>query len=112
MTDKQALRKLIEAVEGSDLSKVNQRLADMYSDLGDEWPWDWMSMVNSAYKGYLDAAKALHEALLSELTWEITPKGNVYIRDADYCCVSLVLDHKPTARAWLLAILRAYEAQQ
>lgn len=107
-----AIRKLIEAVDVGGLSKVNERLADMYSDLGDEWPWDWMSMVNSAYKGSLDAAKALHEALLPGWVFDFTNDGGFVMDSSGDSNQYSSYGDAQVSRHWLLAILRAYEAKQ
>lgn len=103
------IRKLIEAVEGGD------------------WSGSWRSVIdsgidaprfNDAYHGSLDAAKALHEALLpgwvasvgiafdgDEVSAIVGPTG----REDRYHEGKLI---GPPARAWLLSILKAYEAQQ
>lgn len=67
--------------------------------------------VFEAYNGSLDAAKALHEALLPGWDWCVTKDGaSVYSPDdnSPFDC-----DGKQTiqARAWLLAILRAHRHQ-
>ena len=64
-----------------------------------------------AFCGSLDASKALHEELLPDLLWEITPLGNVYIRDIEYNQLSRAFVTSNPARAWLIAILKAYRAQ-
>ena len=101
------LHKLIEAVEaGAFLMYVlpaqNERLA------------------YSAFGGSLDAAKALHEALLPGHGAVIQTFGFVRIyrdpvddlpfSEADF--VSHGTGQCCPARAWLLAVLRAYAAQQ
>ena len=93
-----ALDKLIEAVESNAflLGAIKGKLEDKAYD---------------AFFGSLDAAKALHEALLPDLLWEITPLGNVYNRDIEYNQLSRAFVTSNPARAWLIAILKAYRAQ-
>lgn len=64
-----------------------------------------------AFRGSLDAAKALHEALLPDLIWEITPLGNCYIRDKSFSAISHAVYPGCPSRAWLLAQLRAHRAR-
>ncbi len=64
-----------------------------------------------AYNGDLNAAKALHDALLPGWHFAIQPTGVTVIR-LDHPHDGMVFDgsNQVTARAWLLAILRAYHA--
>ena len=118
-TDRTALRALIEAVEAGDAN------ADVWRDI---WRHDkiWTMQValkaNLAFKGSLNAAKALHEALLPEWGWTMTSDGFAQIdydgdeplaEGADFSdyVKEARLDGYPV-RAWLLAILRALEATQ
>ena len=62
------------------------------------------------YKGSLDAAKALHDALLPGKSWTVCPGGaGVDYSRHDYRAEA---DNDNPARAWLIAILRALEAQE
>lgn len=95
--------RLIEAVEGGCLEPETP-----HAGMG----WKDVSRMVQAYHGSLDAAKALHEALLGEVHWSIA-------EDDDYgFCGKVYLggwfhEHSTVAaRAWLLAILKAYRAQQ
>jgi hypothetical protein len=69
-----------------------------------------------SYHGSLDAAKALHEALLPG--WFPGMSQNVHSGQwfawvQDKFTYHFKANHQDNpARAWLLAILRAYEAQQ
>ena len=66
--------------------------------------------VSDAYSGSLDAAKALHDALLPGWGWTISADGaSVYGDDPKVYDVDNA--HIP-ARAWLLAILKAYRETQ
>ena len=68
------------------------------------------AIVWDAYNGSLDAAKALHEALLPGIMWVRSPNGQfcLFDRNAEEVSYSFEKDSN-TARAWLLAILRAKE---
>jgi hypothetical protein len=76
--------------------------------------------AETAYHGSLDAAKALHEALLPGWEYGITrnqeepiPCAFVAPWGADkYSLLSQVADADTPARAWLLAILSALIAQE
>lgn len=98
-----ALDDLIAAVERGDPNKNDGTL---YLLFGDDWvhAWDVIGW------GSLDAAKALHDALLPDQLWEITPLGNVYIRDIKYNQLSRAFVTSSPARAWLIAILKAYRS--
>jgi hypothetical protein len=101
------LRKLIEAVEAGDDDLVGSlpRPHALATDLL------WKS-----YQGSLDAAKALHEALLHERVFVELHWSKRY-EDEARVSINLGADGWVSAsaipsRAWLIAILRAYEAQQ
>lgn len=109
MTD---LEKLIEAVEAGLPSPTNWRdfAALPKCDVDTPAP----ILAHRAYYGSLDAAKALHEALLPEWDLMLT----TYEDDTFEASVSEPLKVKTydgvnsvLSRAWLLAILRAYAAR-
>ena len=95
MTDRiEALRALLAKVEaGEDFSP--------------------MARIIQAHCGSLDAAKALHEALLPGWDFDInsTTGACVYINDPDTAFVGCD-DVSNLARAWLIAILKALIAQE
>ena len=111
MTDITALDELIKAVEAGD-EWVSVKADAAFDDKGNA------VMACRAYgadghperAGSIDAAKALHDALLP---------GWWYVIDHRMCSVSDMFDgpffsqdtHDSPARAWLLAVLRAYRAQ-
>jgi len=76
---------------------------------------DAMDFV-SAFNGSLDAAKALHEAVLPGWAWTVGDNEavvygpNEWIGEQDHF-VAVVSDSNP-ARAWLLTILGALIAQE
>ena len=70
----------------------------------------------SAYNGDMNAAKALHEALLPEWEWEIrkinSPEKTSYVVLKGRRFRDLMTSENQTpARAWLLAILKAYREE-
>lgn len=109
-----ALSKLIEAVA------TGQAPTGLDVHRADTGHSDHIAMVLGAFNGSLDAAKALHEALLPG--WTTVLGQNAHHGDWS-AIVRLTEDGEITheyyggaedapARAWLLAILRAYAAQQ
>lgn len=108
-----ALDALIEAVTAGDRHRVNRTMAEIGYP-SEAWPWDWMSRVDASFTGSLDSAKALHDALLPAYEWRLrvnmawvwtapsTIQGGDEIEDDNGVGVP--------ARAWLLAILKAYRA--
>jgi hypothetical protein len=110
-----AIDRLIEAVEtdkADDSPKGEwplRRFHEALPDLSGKY-----IRAADAYRGSLDAAKALHDALLPGWMWEIDAIGEVWVWGADGSRFHTERDDdKPSnpARAWLIAILRAYRAQ-
>ena len=110
---------LIEAVEAGTLQE--------HAWGGMEWPegLSW-STVQYAYAGSLDAAKALHDALLPGWWWavgtckvsddaRVSPDDDLRAPDGGEWAEYTDIDRRPPgnpARAWLLAILRAQERSE
>lgn len=70
-------------------------------------------IASSAYRGSLDAAKALHDALLPGWIYLIGSKvSGVSMPDHDDPRWWNAMHDGNAARAWLLAILKAYRSQQ
>ena len=69
--------------------------------------YQWRKTAYEAYAGSLDAAKRLHEAVLPGWEWRLRDAGRAWVwrtlTDQKYSDG----DTDITARAWLLAILRA-----
>lgn len=71
--------------------------------------------LEDACAGSLDAAKALHEAVLPGWHWTVASDGSVVLRECDGEGVHVPLKHRDVmvidvedpARAWLCAILKA-----
>ncbi|WP_425070686.1 hypothetical protein [Sagittula sp. S175] len=100
MTDANAIRKLLEQVEAGtpilDTTPIGE--IDVYAQ----------NHFHDAYnEDSIDAAKALHEALLPGWAWCIHDGGVVRL-DKDAEVIGMA---DCPARAWLLAILRALSAQ-
>jgi hypothetical protein len=99
---------LIEAVEAG----TDQLVLELSYQFGGNYV-----RVVDAFRGSLDAAKALHEALLPgcyatlSSVGDATIFGNVSVRGISWAELSYAEAATP-ARAWLLAILRAKEAGQ
>ena len=107
------LDKLIESVEHGALP---ESVFHGCSVIRGHWAYttglDYMQRKNvyMAYNGSLDAAMALHEALLPNCMWQRQPTGqfNIFDRDADE--IGYGFCEGNPARAWLLAILRAHRS--
>lgn len=113
MTDrKQALIALRDKVKAGDASGKFGPIMGLY------WDFDTQIAAMRAYNGSLDAAHALHKAMLPEYFWNVgrenEPRDKVGIYDA---CVEgrqgeEFIAHADTpARAWLIAILEALIAE-
>ena len=109
MTDLTALDELIKAVEaGEPFANI-----DFYTPLdclNDDF--DLGLTARSAYNGSLDAAKALHDALLPSVNMDMSIRdgeGSVWVLDPQFKRYPAAW-HSP-ARAWLLAVLKTYRAQ-
>lgn len=121
-----SLRELIKAVERGDEDAVEKAARAIRSASLDRGEVSWIDVhgVAKAFNGSLDAAKALHDALLPG--WRVANIGQRYgahddPHDAwrvwlvapnylDTCVQEDAIAITP-ARAWLLAILRAMEAE-
>lgn len=111
MTD---LDKLIGAVEASDdegVKDYTKYLARLARDLDTHSP---SHDVAKAYRGSLDAAKVLHEVLLPEFYPGLSQNIHygywyAWVENGNHCKFDAT--EKIPARAWLLAILKAYRSQ-
>ena len=107
------LRKLIEAVDRGDDFGVIPKAQAALGEIGANYGVG--ETVCRAFHGSLDAAKALHDALLPGWAWEVCSHDEpaaaiVWNRaksDREY--VGERSEDRNVARAWLLAILRALE---
>lgn len=108
-----AMTALLERVEAGDRHGLNRTMAEI-GHPSDVWPWDWMSRIDAAYLGSLDAAKALHDAVQPDRPCGIT-FGREYGATVTYAAtwddMHLSVRNIIPARAWLIAILRALIAK-
>lgn len=106
-----AIRKLREQVEAGTVGDWGFSGGIPRRALGCHWEEGL-----AAYSGSLDAAKALHDALLP--AWDVDLEIRLILSDATLYHPSGDYDritsgtHENPARAWLIAILRALEAQE
>lgn len=106
------LRKLIEAVQSGTAKATDFHCEPFYSCRDGEYT----SAVNT-YCGDLNAAKALHEALLPEWEWTVHSNGQAVvwppgtIDEQNAGMIETDIDGQP-ARALLLAILRAVRSRE
>ena len=110
-----ALRALLAKVEAGkpDLSFSLGKHVDAWPD--DMWNGDTITLntIGHAYEGSLDAAKALHEAVLRRHGSMVMLSGLVEVWPSSRLDVPFwgVSEANP-ARAWLLAILKALIAEE
>lgn len=117
MTDaprKAALQDLLAKVEAGDETRASIEDAGVrvWPDGNDHFLF---VLAASAYNGSLDAAKALHEAVLPGWGWTITDRKADYLSKCwRYDLTSLLWDATASdpARASLIAILKALIAQE
>ena len=100
--------------------KRKEALAELIEDVSqDDWPTPANckdakishSQTEKAFEGSLDAAKALHEALLPGWDWVIGRTNDGLTVHANVGNEAEAFDDCP-ARAWLLAILRALHSME
>ena len=109
--DRKNLAALIEAVEGGtwvqDAALATFPIIDY--DNSESEPG---VLVQRAHRGSLDAAKALHEALLPGWEWDVASSdaAAVFRGNALHGPAELAAAANP-ARAWLLAVLKAIAAE-
>mgnify|MGYP001810870771 CR=1 FL=1 len=82
------------------------------------WPADFLAIDNgihgvttatmyAAFSGSLDAAKALHEAVLPGWEWRLRDEGAAWVWRTPSDLQSSQEEVDDTARAWLICIIRA-----
>lgn len=109
-----ALRKLIEAVEAGEWTLTHWRDFAAVPVGDDDNPGP--ILANRAYHGSLDAARALHEALLPGWDWTMNGNGQAVlwppgdIEEQTRGAIETDIEDNP-ARALLLAILRTKLAE-
>ena len=120
MRRKEALAELIAKMEaGGNPSQAEW--AEVFPDTPNDDDYPRSMMATQANVGWLDAAKALHEAVLPGWWWDVgiyadtEPMHEAYLtRHSEHGeAIDAIQAKAPTpARAWLLAILRALHATE
>ena len=105
MTDIAAIDRLIDAV---DSGKIYLRDSEKWEKTGIE---KYSYLIVNAFYGSLDAAKALHDALLPGWGWDVASSdaSAVFCGNELYGPAELAASQTP-ARAWLIAVLKAYRS--
>jgi hypothetical protein len=109
MTDrKDALTELLAKVEAGD-SYDSDQLTN-YDSIGEGFGFQEHykhAWVIDAWRGSLDAAKALHDAVLPEWDFSLGPNCAEVADYPNRCGVYFIGTSSNPARAWLIAILKA-----
>lgn len=109
MTRSEHLQALYDVVKAGMATDFRALLTDSNNPAERAKHCGWAS---SAYKGNLNSAKQLHDALLPGFHWKIEENDDLGFM-ARVLCDDWHMAHADTpARAWLLAILEALIAQQ
>jgi hypothetical protein len=104
--------KLIEAVEAGDDVLLLLAVRNMSSAARDKGEHFRSVDMLKAFSGSLDAAKDLHDALLPGWEWNIDAGDGAYVEQRGDFGVPYTADiPNMPARAWLLAILKAKQAE-
>ena len=112
MTRKQALAERIAQLEaGKNPSQAEW--AEIFPDTPDDDGYPRSMMATQANVGWIDAAKALHEAVLCNIDpqfgYLVGPQYARIVHPSGTVCDA---QSKNPARAWLLAILRALHSME
>lgn len=115
MTKLEALTELAAKVEeGEEWPALydGKGLYSLISSALGVWSWEVIECVTKSYKGSLDAALALHEAVLPGCQFHIATEANGegFVAEIFDCKLDRFIAHActdRTARAWLLAIIKA-----
>ena len=104
MTRKEALAELIAKVEAGEWDAWSVGRALSFND-------GRRIEAKRGFEGSLDAAKALHEAVLPGWLWGRQLNGQMWVAKRPYT-FRVAPQNRNFARAWLLAILRALHAME
>jgi hypothetical protein len=106
-----ALRELLTKVEAGDRSIMDTAAKAFPPE--NAYGECTFHLVARAYNGSLDAAKALHEAVLGGWTWATDVSGVVMkVQHPTKRAMDKVGKSSNPARAWLIAILKALIAKE
>lgn len=112
MTDRaKALKALLSKIEAGDVSVNEWRSFSALESRRGVHVDRQTSDAMRAYNGSLDAAKALHEAVLPDWTWNVWQSG-AHVRPDPARIDGTPTDNAVPARAWLCAILKALISQE
>lgn len=110
-----ALKRLIEAVEKGTAANPRRKGAHDMELFFDAFPPHLVKheyqFAYDAFKGSLDAAKALHDALLPGWWQQQRISTRTRVQVGNVAEMPWCYDDIP-ARAWLIAVLRAYQQVQ
>ena len=116
MTDrKKALTELLAKVEAGDAPPDDEGWMHLPITIhGEDGPMEsHMSKALNAYTGSIDAAEALHGAVLPEWNWNLGKQAaSVFLMRHPYDGNIHEARYDNPARAWLIAILKALIAQE
>lgn len=114
MTRSDALRALLAKVEaGTAWDAGSGGCFVTLAYLGTVGQFSAVDLAIKAFKGSLDAAKALHEAVLPGWDWgRSAASGQFYVWNTGKGPASALSNNKDPARAWLIAILKALIATE
>lgn len=118
MTRSDALRALLAKVEAGEWDDVDDNA--LWTLDADDIEQTFGSALTSqiyrgwhAYAGSLDAAKALHEAVLPGWDWgRSAASGQFYVWNTGEGPASAMSNNEDPARAWLICILKALIATE
>ena len=96
------MKKLKELMDEIESEKIGWYDWEKYDEI-----FPWFQIARAAYEGSLDAAASLHERIVPDWNWELF-KNEGAILSKSYMA-NIFIDHKNVPRAWLLAILKAYQ---
>jgi hypothetical protein len=114
MDHKTALIELRDKVKAGEATHGCFARAFINDDPGDVGCVNIAIQAHHSYSGSLDAAKALHEAVLPGFAWFVQSdyRGDSPESSIEGYCVSVCFESENPARAWLLAILEALISQE
>ena len=113
MDDKlNALDRLIEAVEAGEISKGVTGLKAFEQFSRNAFGLYQSNAAWRAHNGSLDAALALHEVLLPGWRWDLDAACNAGVWNSCDLLPAITGEANTPARAWLLAVLKAYRSVQ
>jgi hypothetical protein len=107
--DLEALKALLARVEADEVYNYGSTFAIVRSLDNDFDKSIFNDLIVKAYTGSLDAAKALHEAVLPKRYWKIGEWDGAWTVNIPFTMTKVIeaTSEESPARAWLIAILKA-----